>query len=80
MQFGYFTIFSFAHKVRKKIGPLATPDLILVVRGLPKTRSGKILRRVLAKIARGESDFGDISTITDETIIDDLVAARRQHD
>lgn len=48
------------------------------VRGLPKTRSGKIMRRVLAKIARQEDDFGDISTIIDETIIDDLIEARRQ--
>lgn len=66
--------------VRNTIGPVATPDLFLAVRGLPKTRSGKILRRVLGKIARGESDFGDISTITDETIIEDLIAVRREHD
>lgn len=62
--------------VRKTIGPVATPDLMLAVRGLPKTRSGKIMRRVLGKIARGEQDFGDISTITDETIIDHLIEAR----
>jgi len=49
---------------------------MLAVRGLPKTRSGKIMRRVLGKIARGERDFGDISTITDETIIGDLIEAR----
>ncbi len=55
---------------------MATPDLMLAVRGLPKTRSGKIMRRVLGKIARGEQDFGDISTITDETIIDHLIEAR----
>lgn len=63
-------------QVRRTIGPVATPDLMLAVRGLPKTRSGKIIRRVLGKIARGEKDFGDISTITDETIIDHLIEAR----
>ncbi|OTF71482.1 hypothetical protein BLA29_010662 [Euroglyphus maynei] len=66
--------------VRHEIGPVATPDLILNVRALPKTRSGKIIRRILAKIARGEkTDFGDISTLTDETIIDHLIEIRMAH-
>lgn len=67
-------------KVRHEIGPVATPDLILNVRALPKTRSGKIIRRVLAKIACGEkSNFGDISTMTDETIIQHLIDIRMEH-
>ncbi|KPM10316.1 acetyl-coenzyme A synthetase, cytoplasmic-like protein [Sarcoptes scabiei] len=63
--------------VRKEIGPVATPDLIINVQALPKTRSGKIMRRILAKIACNQNDFGDISTITDEKIIDDLIRARQ---
>nr|XP_027195364.1 acetyl-coenzyme A synthetase, cytoplasmic-like isoform X2 [Dermatophagoides pteronyssinus] len=68
------------NQVRHEIGPVATPDLILNVRALPKTRSGKIIRRVLAKIACGEkSNFGDISTMTDETIIQHLIDIRMEH-
>ncbi|KAI2802060.1 hypothetical protein RDWZM_010454 [Blomia tropicalis] len=62
--------------IRQTIGPVATPDLMLPVRGLAKTRSGKIMRRVLGKIAQGDHDFGDISTITDETIIEHLIETR----
>ncbi len=63
--------------VRKDIGPIASPDLIQWAPGLPKTRSGKIMRRILRKIA--EDDFGnlgDISTLADPAVVDDLVENR----
>ncbi|MCW1917573.1 acetate--CoA ligase [Rhodobacter sp. KR11] len=63
--------------VRTEIGPIASPDLIQWAPGLPKTRSGKIMRRILRKIA--ENDFGalgDISTLADPGVVDDLVANR----
>jgi acetyl-CoA synthetase len=63
--------------VRKEIGPVATPDAIQLAPGLPKTRSGKIMRRILRKIA--ENDFatlGDTSTLSDPGVVDDLVANR----
>ena len=69
---------SLVDHVRKEIGPLATPDKIQFAPGLPKTRSGKIMRRILRKIA--EDDFGalgDISTLADPTVVDDLVANRQ---
>ncbi len=59
--------------VRKEIGPIATPDIIHWAPGLPKTRSGKIMRRILRKMAAGESDFGDTSTLADPGVIDTLV-------
>src|SRR5207244_3055731 len=65
--------------VRKEIGPIASPDLIQFSPGLPKTRSGKIMRRILRKIA--EDDYGalgDTSTLADPTVVDDLVK-NRQH-
>ena len=64
--------------VRKEIGPLATPDNIQFAPGLPKTRSGKIMRRILRKIA--EDDYGalgDTSTLADPAVVDDLVANRQ---
>jgi acetyl-CoA synthetase len=64
--------------VRKEIGPLASPDKIQFSPGLPKTRSGKIMRRILRKIA--EDDFGalgDISTLADPAVVDDLIANRQ---
>jgi acetyl-CoA synthetase len=64
--------------VRKEIGPLATPDKIQFAPGLPKTRSGKIMRRILRKIA--EDDFGslgDTSTLADPTVVDDLIENRQ---
>jgi len=64
--------------VRKEIGPIASPDLIQFAPGLPKTRSGKIMRRILRKIA--EDDFGalgDTSTLADPAVVDDLVANRQ---
>jgi acetyl-CoA synthetase len=63
--------------VRKEIGPIASPDVIQFAPGLPKTRSGKIMRRILRKIA--ENDFGalgDTSTLADPTVVDDLVQNR----
>ena len=63
--------------VRKKIGPIATPDLIHFTAGLPKTRSGKIMRRILRKIAANEHDqLGDITTLADPSVVDDLVNNR----
>ncbi len=63
--------------VRKEIGPIAAPDVIHWAPGLPKTRSGKIMRRILRKIAEGEVDaLGDTSTLADPTIIDSLVRNR----
>ena len=63
--------------VRKEIGPIAKPDVIQLVPGLPKTRSGKIMRRILRKIAAGEvDDLGDTSTLADPAVVDDLVANR----
>ena len=61
----------------KKIGPIATPDLIHFTVGLPKTRSGKIMRRILRKIAANEHDqLGDTTTLADPSVVDDLVKNR----
>jgi acetyl-CoA synthetase len=63
--------------VRKEIGPIASPDLIQWAPGLPKTRSGKIMRRILRKIAANEYDqLGDTSTLADPAVVDDLVDNR----
>jgi acetyl-CoA synthetase len=70
-------------QVRHAIGPIASPDRILFVSGLPKTRSGKILRRVLRKVASGEAgDLGDTTTMADPAVLDEILrvsapAARR---
>ena len=64
--------------VRNEIGPIATPDIIQWAPGLPKTRSGKIMRRILRKIAANEMDsLGDTSTLADPAVVDDLVANRQ---
>jgi acetyl-CoA synthetase len=64
-------------QVRKEIGPTATPDLIQWAPSLPKTRSGKIMRRILRKIAANEYDqLGDTSTLADPSVVDDLVENR----
>jgi acetyl-CoA synthetase len=64
-------------QVRKEIGPTATPDVIQWAPGLPKTRSGKIMRRILRKIAANELDnLGDTSTLADPSVVDDLVKNR----
>jgi acetyl-CoA synthetase len=63
--------------VRKEIGPIATPDMIQWAPGLPKTRSGKIMRRILRKIAENDfSNLGDTSTLADPGVVDDLVKHR----
>jgi acetyl-CoA synthetase len=64
--------------VRKEIGPIATPDLIQFAPGLPKTRSGKIMRRILRKIAEDDfSSLGDTSTLADPAVVDDLIGNRQ---
>ena len=63
--------------VRKEIGPIATPDLLQWAPGLPKTRSGKIMRRILRKIAEDDfSNLGDTSTLADPAVVDDLIDNR----
>ncbi len=65
--------------VRKEIGPIATPDVVQFAPGLPKTRSGKIMRRILRKIAENDvSNLGDTSTLADPSVVDDLLANRAQ--
>jgi len=60
--------------ISKTIGPIAKPDIIQIVPGLPKTRSGKIMRRILRKIASGEKEnFGDISTLLNPEIVDQIL-------
>ncbi len=65
--------------VRKEIGPIASPEYIQFAPGLPKTRSGKIMRRILRKIAADDiADFGDTSTLADPSVIDDLIKGHQQ--
>ncbi|MGC9022583.1 MAG: acetate--CoA ligase, partial [Dissulfurimicrobium sp.] len=65
--------------VRKEIGPIANPEVIQFVEGLPKTRSGKIMRRILRKIAAGDTgDFGDTSTLADPAVIDWLIKGKEE--
>jgi acetyl-CoA synthetase len=64
--------------VRAEIGPIATPDIIQWAPGLPKTRSGKIMRRILRKIAEGEiKELGDTTTLADPSVVDDLLKHRQ---
>ena len=64
--------------VRKQIGPIATPDLIQFSPSLPKTRSGKIMRRILRKIAANEHhNLGDTTTLADPSVVDSLVENRK---
>jgi acetyl-CoA synthetase len=64
--------------VRKEIGPIASPDIIQFAPGLPKTRSGKIMRRILRKIAESEfGNLGDTSTLADPSVVDDLIENRK---
>ena len=64
--------------VRKQIGPIATPDFIQFSPGLPKTRSGKIMRRILRKIAANEHDqLGDTTTLADPSVVDSLIRDRQ---
>jgi acetyl-CoA synthetase len=65
--------------VRQQIGPIATPDIIQFADGLPKTRSGKIMRRILVKIAAGNTDsLGDTSTLADPSVVPTLLAGRKK--
>jgi len=62
-------------EVRAGVGPFAQPDAIVITESLPMTRSGKIMRRILRKIAGGEADqLGDVSTLADPSVVDDLIA------
>ena len=63
--------------VRKEIGAIASPDVIQWAPGLPKTRSGKIMRRILRKVAANEVDtLGDTTTLADPSVVDDLIENR----
>ncbi|HPG31795.1 MAG TPA: acetyl-coenzyme A synthetase, partial [bacterium] len=63
--------------IRNQIGPVAAPDRIQIADALPKTRSGKIMRRILAKIASNDaSNLGDTSTLTDPSVVDELIKNR----
>lgn len=67
-----------AQTVSRVIGPIAKPDKVQFVSGLPKTRSGKIMRRILRKIAEGETDkLGDTSTLLDPAIVDEIIEGKR---
>ena len=64
--------------VRQEIGPIAKPDLIQWAPGLPKTRSGKIMRRILRKVAADDyGELGDTSTLADPSVVDDLIENRQ---
>ena len=64
--------------IRERIGPIATPDFIHITNGLPKTRSGKIMRRILRKIASNDfENLGDTSTLADPSVVDDLIENRK---
>ncbi len=63
--------------VRQQVGPIAKPDVIQIAPDLPKTRSGKIMRRILRKIVGGERDFGDTSTLADPSVVELLWEGRR---
>ena len=66
-------------QVRKAIGPFAAPDRVQISTGLPKTRSGKIMRRILRSIANGAYDeLGDVTTLADPQVVEELVANHRQ--
>jgi acetyl-CoA synthetase len=69
------------NEVRHHIGPFATPDIVLIAPGLPKTRSGKIMRRILRNIAAGKTDeMGDLTTLAEPSVVDALVARRAGRD
>ena len=70
---------AFKEQVRHVIGPVASPDAILIVTGLPKTRSGKIMRRILRQIAAGEyEDMGNVSTLADPSVVETLIEAHKE--
>ena len=62
-------------QVRQAIGAIAVPDRVVVVTGLPKTRSGKIMRRILRNLASGQTtDLGDLTTLAEPAVVDELIA------
>ena len=64
--------------MRKEIGPIAAPDKIQIAPGLPKTSSGKIMRRILRKIAENQTEqIGDVSTLADPGVVDSLVQGKQ---
>ncbi|OWY90097.1 Acetate-CoA ligase [Phytophthora megakarya] len=66
----------FAMEIRSKLGGYAVPDMFIVAPRLPKTRSGKIMRRILRKIAHGEGDsLNDLSTLAEPTVVPELINA-----
>jgi acetyl-CoA synthetase len=65
-------------QVRKVIGPIAQPDVIQFVDALPKTRSGKIMRRILRAIAEGREDVGDTTTLADPSVVEKIVQESRK--
>jgi acetyl-CoA synthetase len=66
-------------QVRQAIGAIASPDRIIVVSGLPKTRSGKIMRRILRKVAAGDlSDLGDTTTLADPSVMSEILASTQE--
>jgi acetyl-CoA synthetase len=66
-------------QVRRIIGPLATPDRIRVVSGLPKTRSGKIMRRILRKVAEGQTDsLGDTTTLAEPQVVEEILELEKR--
>ena len=66
-------------QVRAAIGPFAQPEVIHIATGLPKTRSGKIMRRILRKIAAGEYEgLGDTSTLADPAVVDQLIKEHKE--
>jgi acetyl-CoA synthetase len=70
---------AFKEQVRKAIGPIATPDQIQIVSGLPKTRSGKIMRRILRQIAVGEyEDLGDTTTLAEPSVVEKLIESHKK--
>lgn len=74
-------IYGLRHAVRESIGPIATPDYILFTTGLPKTRSGKIMRRILRSIAAcNYDDLGDVSTLADPSVVKEIVQAHIRMD
>jgi acetyl-CoA synthetase len=75
-QFSKELITQLMNKVRQRIGPFAQPDFIQEAPSLPKTRSGKIIRRVLRQIAVGNRNLGDISTMAEESVVEELFSRR----
>ena len=69
------SLLSLIDSVSNEIGRIAKPDKIQIVSGLPKTRSGKIMRRILRKVAEGEkSNFGDTSTLLDPSVVEEILS------